>query len=340
MVSIVSRRGFLKRTASSAAGFAVASTLRPALAANGKPNSVFAGVQIGTITYSYRSMPDQSAEAILGYIAESGISAVELMGDPAEEFAGKPANPHPEYGSLAYRHSLGALTSQEEEELEALRPAQAAYLQELARWRASAPMTRFSRLRSMFEDAGVRIYAWKPSVFEATNTDAEVEYGFRVAKELGASHCTTELPDDPDQSLRLGRLAAKHGVYIAYHTHTQASMTVFDEAFSQSDYNRSNVDLGHYVAAPNGGDPVAFLRAHHDRIASVHLKDRQTPAHGAGNLEWGKGDTPLVEILQLMRDERYGFPASIEVEYRVPEGSDAVREVRKCVEFCRTALEG
>ena len=30
-----------------------------------KPNSKIKGVQIGTITYSYRSMPDQSAEATL-----------------------------------------------------------------------------------------------------------------------------------------------------------------------------------------------------------------------------------------------------------------------------------
>ena len=32
-----------------------------------KPNSKFNGVQIGTTTYSYRSMPDQSIEAVLNY---------------------------------------------------------------------------------------------------------------------------------------------------------------------------------------------------------------------------------------------------------------------------------
>ena len=49
-----------------------------------KPNSKFNGVQIGTITYSYRSMPDQSAEATLKYILDSGISAIELMGGPVK----------------------------------------------------------------------------------------------------------------------------------------------------------------------------------------------------------------------------------------------------------------
>src|SRR5438477_10646156 len=57
-----------------------------------KPNSLIDGVQIGTITYSYRSMPDQSADATLKYIVDSGISGVELMGGPVESFAGAPSN--------------------------------------------------------------------------------------------------------------------------------------------------------------------------------------------------------------------------------------------------------
>src|SRR5688500_18902015 len=58
--------------------------------AQSKPNSKIEGVQIGTITYSYRSMPDQSAEATLRYVVDSGISAIELMGGPIESFAGAP----------------------------------------------------------------------------------------------------------------------------------------------------------------------------------------------------------------------------------------------------------
>ena len=61
-----------------------------ALAQAPKPNSVIGGVRIGTITYSYRSMPDQGAEATLKYILDSGISQIELMNGPAEAFAGAP----------------------------------------------------------------------------------------------------------------------------------------------------------------------------------------------------------------------------------------------------------
>jgi len=57
--------------------------------------SKFGGVQIGTITYSYRSMPDQSLNAVLNYVVQSGLSSVELMGDVAERFAGIPATKDP-----------------------------------------------------------------------------------------------------------------------------------------------------------------------------------------------------------------------------------------------------
>src|SRR5204863_1294179 len=75
----------------SVAVFARTESLFGALA-QAKPNSVFNGVQIGTITYSYRSMLDQSAEATLKYILDSGISAIELMGGPVENFAGAPSS--------------------------------------------------------------------------------------------------------------------------------------------------------------------------------------------------------------------------------------------------------
>src|SRR5580693_7936419 len=58
-----------------------------------KPNSNFGGVQIGVITYSYRSMPGANdAEALLKYIVDSGISGIELMGTAAEIYAGSPAS--------------------------------------------------------------------------------------------------------------------------------------------------------------------------------------------------------------------------------------------------------
>src|SRR5215472_4816689 len=67
----------------------LASAFGSKLIAAAKPNSKIKGVQVGTITYSYRSMPDQSAEATLKYVVDSGISAIELMGEPVNDWARK-----------------------------------------------------------------------------------------------------------------------------------------------------------------------------------------------------------------------------------------------------------
>src|SRR5258708_26646632 len=119
----------------------------------------------------------------------------------------------------------------------------------------------------------------------------------------------------------------------------QGSMTVFDKAFAASKGNRANIDFGHYVAGGNvGGSPVQFLEKFHDRIASFHLKDRTTPQHCALNLAWGTGETPIKELLQTVRKNRWTIPASVELEYSLPERSDAVQAVRKCLDYCRRAL--
>ncbi len=292
-----------------------------------KPNSVIDGVHLGTITYSYRSMPDQSAEATLKYIVESGISQIELMGGPAESFAGAPQSARGGGGG-------GGRGQQATPEQQAAQREAAARLKA---WRTSVSMDKFKALRKMYNDAGVTIYAWK--VLNPNMSDEEFEYVFNVAEALGNTHTTLELPVDAAQLRRVGDFAAKKKIYAAYHTHMQATMTSFDQAFAISKGNMANIDLGHYVAG-TGESPIPFLKKYHDRISSVHLKDRTTPAHGAKNLPWGTGDTPLKEILQTVKKEKYAFPIAIELEYDVPQGSDAVKEVAKCFDYCRTALKG
>jgi sugar phosphate isomerase/epimerase len=269
-------------------------------------------------------MPDQSAEATLRYIVESGISEIELMGGPAESFAGAPPSGR---GGGGGRGGQPLTPEQQAEQREAAA--------RLKQWRTSVSMDRFKALRKMYNDAGVTIYAWK--VLNPNMSDEEFEYVFNVAEALGCTHTTLELPTEVAQLKRVGAFAEKRKIYAAYHTHTQATMTVFDQAFAVSKGNMANIDLGHYVAG-TGESPIPFLRKFHSRISSVHLKDRRTPANGAGNVPWGTGDTPLKEILQLMKKERYAFPASIELEYDVPKESDAVKEVVKCLDFCKAAL--
>jgi sugar phosphate isomerase/epimerase len=287
------------------------------------PNSVISGVNVGTITYSYRSMPDQSAEAILRYVVDSGISQIEFMGGPVEAFAGAP--------QVARGGGAGGRRGAPTPEQQAVEREAA---DKLRQWRTSVSMDRFKALRRMFNDAGVTIYAWKQ--LSPAMTDEEMEYVFNVAEALGNTHTTLELVEDVNQLRRIGAMAEKTKIYAAYHTHLQGSLTAFDQAFAASKANMANVDLGHYVAA--GGDPLAFLTRFHDRIVSFHLKDRTTPANGQKNLPWGTGDTPLTAILQTVKMNRWKMPATIELEYDVPQGSDAVKEVVRCLEYVKKAL--
>jgi sugar phosphate isomerase/epimerase len=344
-----------------------------------KPNSLIDGVQIGTITYSYRQMPDQSAEATLKYILDSGISAIELMGGPAESFAGAPEAPAraggpgfpggaggggrrgaqpidpaslppgakigewhghqcvvmPEGGEGGGRAGAGAGRGRGAAPEQ--QAAQQEYQQKLKAWRTSVSMDPFKKLRKMYNDAGVSIYAWKQ--LSPNMSDEEFEYVFNVAEALGCTHTTLELPTDEAQLKRIGDFAMKKKIYAAYHTHAQGGMNIFDKAFAASKGNMANVDFGHWTAGGNvGGTPMDFLAKFHDRISSFHLKDRTTPDHCALNLPWGQGETPIAQILQMVKKNKWKFPGSIEVEYAIPEGSDSVKEVRNCLEYCRKAL--
>ena len=104
---------------------------------------------------------------------------------------------------------------------------------------------------------------------------------------------------------------------------------------SGSKFNGANVDLGHFVAG-NNVSPVPFIKQHHERITHVHLKDRKL--HGGPNTPFGEGDTPIAEVLRLLRDNKWNIQATIEFEYKVPAGSDRMTELARTIKFCRDAL--
>ncbi len=337
------RREFLIKSTLGAAGLAFAPAWlqgAPALIKSyNKPNSLINGVQIGCITYSFRSLPDQSAEATLDYVKQCGISAIELMGDPAESFAGMPASPinRMRMYQLAGKQRDGELSTIEKTELAELRKQAEEYAKVVTAWRATADMSKFDQMRKMYKDAGVSIYAFKPSAFGKNNSDVDIAYGMKAAKALGATHVTLEHPSDDAHTLKLGKMAEQHNIGVGYHGHEQETFTFWDTALDQSPNNGLNLDAGHYIAAGHD-DLMPLIEKHHKRIMSMHTKDRQTPENGKGNVVWGSGDTPINSILNTMKENKYDFPATIELEYEIPEGSDAIKEVQKCVAYCEKAL--
>jgi sugar phosphate isomerase/epimerase len=146
-----------------------------------------------------------------------------------------------------------------------------------------------------------------------------------------------ELPNDPELSKRVGQFADKHRIYAGYHNHMQVNASSWDTALAQAKYNSINLDVGHFSEAISGS-PIPFIKEKAPRITSFHLKDKKFGTNGGGNLPWGTGQTGLKDILQLMKKEKYKWPANIELEYEVPEGSTVMAEMAKCVRFCKDAL--
>jgi sugar phosphate isomerase/epimerase len=309
------RRAFLGNAAALAACALVpervlaGESLLMAAAASAKPNSVFNGVRIGCITYSYRGGSINSAEDILKALIQDGLSEVELLGPPIQAYAGLSGG--------GARRRKGRPAKQPAKPADAQREAQLAKCREL---------------RKMYNDAGVNIHIHKVGFGQS---DEEIDFNFQVAKALGCVGITTERSEE--LARKLAPLADKHKIWVAFHNHTNnyPVMSETDPILSYGQYIGFNFDVGHYFAGTKGLSPIPVIEKYHDRIISLHLKDR---TKNGGNLPWGQGQTPIKEILQLMKKEQWTFPGDIELEYPIPHGSNSVAEVAKCVQYCKEAL--
>jgi sugar phosphate isomerase/epimerase len=201
-----------------------------------------------------------------------------------------------------------------------------------------APFDYFKGVRRKFNDAGVFIYAYTYG-FRKDFTDEEIERGFQIAQALGVKYITSSA--NVSVAPRVDKYAQKYKIMVGFHGHDSTNPDEFStpDTFARamkgaSPYIGVNLDIGHFVAA--GGDPVAYIREHHSKIVCLHLKDRKKN-HG-DNLPFGEGDTPIVAVLHLLRDNHWKIPANIEYEYGKP-GMDTVAEVKKCFEYCKKALE-
>jgi sugar phosphate isomerase/epimerase len=290
-----------------------------------KPNSTFGGVEIGIIISptNFRDIP-LPADQILDNLVQLGISGIEIQDVRVESYAGASAAARASYPGI--RNGSGTPA-----------PNQSTAAEEIKQWRLSASMDKYRALRKLYRDAGVNIYAFRLAKLNNAMTDEELAYFFNTAEALGANQITVELPTDAALTQRVGDYAAKRKIRMGYHNHTQVNFNSWETALAQSEYNGINFDVGHFAAAVSQS-PIPFIQKYHDRITCLHLKDRKFKTNGGQNTVWGQGDTPLKEILVLMKKEKYKFPAGIELEYRIPEGSTTMAEISKCLAFCKEAL--
>lgn len=311
---MTSRRDFTKLALGALPGAAL---LPHAVIAADKPNSKVAGVLIGlNVPYSFGDA-GMSGDDILQKCVALGLSGVELRTQPVEAFLGVPAE-------------ISNVKKPKDAPKDNVKDKAA----KLREWRKSASVDKAKEFRSKYESAGVLIEVVKvDGLF--TMSDEELDYAFALAKTLGARAISSEISHDEKELKRLGTFADKHQFMVGYHGHATTKPEHWEAAFAVAKYNGANVDLGHFVAG-NNTSPVPFITKYHDRVTHVHVKDRKK--NNGPNTPLGEGDTPIAEVLRLIRDNKWPIQATIEFEYKVPEGSDRMKEIAKCVKFCREAL--
>lgn len=319
-----SRRDFAKLALSALPAAGLLSSLAPASAAaaarkpGARPDSLVKGVQLGiNVPYSFGN-PTMPGADILANCVALNLSAVELRAQPVEIYMG--AAPE-----LIFQPAKGIKISHAE--IEARKAT-------LKSWRSSAPLARAREFRKLYEKTGVKIDIVKvDNIFKLS--DEELDYHFALAKTLGARAISSEISFIDDELKRVGSFADKHKFWVAYHGHTSTTASIWEHAFTLAKFHAANVDLGHFVAGSNMS-PVPFIKRHHERITHVHLKDRKY--REGPNTPFGQGDTPIGEVLRLIRDNHWPIEGTIEFEYKVPEGSDRMQEIARAIQYCRDQL--
>jgi sugar phosphate isomerase/epimerase len=287
-----------------------------------KPDSAVRGVQIA-MNAPYNFGPNtMSADETLARCLRLGISAVALRSQPVESYLGV----LPELVAAA---APGGRNVTRTPEQIAKQKAAAA---ELLTWRLSVPMAGAQAFRKRYEDAGVLIEIVKFDAMYA-RSDAELDYCFTLAKNLGARAISCEI--DVAGTKRVGQFADKHRLTVGYHGHAATGPEHWKEAFTYATHNGANLDIGHFVAGGHGS-PIPFLKEHHARITHVHIKDRKL--NEGPNVPFGTGDTPIVDVLRLISDSKWNIQSTFEFDSDVPPASDRMTEIAKCIEYCRKAL--
>jgi sugar phosphate isomerase/epimerase len=272
-------------------------------------------VRLGVQTYSFRDLMRPAGgdmvDPIIAAMKECGLTECELWAPQSE-----PPSPF----------GRGRPT-----------PEQAQQTRDAVKaWRLETRLDHFRAIRKKFESAGMTIYAFNYSP-NGSVTDAEIDRGFEIAKALGAEIITASAT--LEAARRMVPFAAKHKMPVAMHNHSMvddpnefATTASLATALKLSPHFRLNLDIGHFTAA--NYDAVAYIREHHASITNLHLKDRKKDQ--GPNTAWGTGDTPIRDVLQLLKKERWPIRAYIEYEHRGDAGP--VEEVKKCFAFAKSAL--
>jgi sugar phosphate isomerase/epimerase len=209
----------------------------------------------------------------------------------------------------------------------------------LRQWRLTGPLDRFKAVRRKFEAAGLNLFSHVVTIGDDF-TDPEIEAVFKQMQALGVTiFCTNQTR--VGMGPRIKPFAEKYRIRPAFHTHALvddpnevASPASLQKLLDMSPRFMVNLDIGHFTAGNQ--DALAYLRAHHDRITHLHVKDRKR--NNGPSVMWGTGDTPIAECLRAIRDNKWPIYCIIERDNRDETGS-AVELTKKYMDYMKQILE-
>jgi sugar phosphate isomerase/epimerase len=196
--------------------------------------------------------------------------------------------------------------------------------------------------RQKLDAAGIKVSAYCVN-FRPDSTAELLEKSFLWAGKLGTDIMTTSVqkPIVP----RLDEQCVKHKVRLGLHNHWYAAdfkgdrSQEFEDADDflealkgRSSYLSINLDIGHFAAS--GYDPVAFFKKHHQRIVSLHIKDRDKDPERSYR-RFGEGVTPIKEMARAMKEAKFRYAANLEYEI---EEQDPTEGVRHALAYFKNAL--
>jgi len=306
-------------------GKAVLGSLPMAAGAAKKIDSVVRGVQFGLQSYIFTGIGlphDTLVDTIIQSMVDAGLGECDLYApvvEPAEFWDRIHSGPS----------GAGAMVPPE------VVATRARASEDLAAWRKTASMDHFRAIRKKFEDAGIQIHG--TSGFSGS-TEEELRYTFDVASSLGARLVTLQV--GMSAAKRMVPMAEKSGFVIGIQGHPDMHSTdpdsisrpeEYDRALTLSDRYGLSFDIGD--AAGSGYDSVVrFVESRLDRIALIYLKDRRRDHL---SVPWGQGDTPIGEVLRLVRDRKPSIRCYIDCDHQT---SDRPTDVKRSFEFAKAAL--
>jgi sugar phosphate isomerase/epimerase len=282
---------------------------------------------------------DQRIPAIIQALTDCGAGITELFSPTIEPVGAMPAGAGgrgPGVPGAPPTQPVDPKVMQERMRARMNSPEAKKARADLRDWRLSTAMSYFQDIRKKFDNAGIDIYCYTVN-YRDDFTDDEIGKTFEQAKALGTNiiASSTQLSMMP----RLLPFAEKHKVVVAFHGHSNtkdpnefSSPETFAKAWAMSKYFKTNLDIGHFTAA--NFDAVEFIRQNHEHITHLHMKDRKRDE--GPNTPFGEGDTPIKEVLLLLKEKQYPIPALVEYEYRGT--GTPVEETKRCMEYMKHVL--